>query len=152
MSTHRRSAAERSIESIRRSTAIPCRKSGVVCRLSATAWLSFATVEIADLRAGTRGASISMCEREHRSSGIPVPVVRAGTPRSGGSGNGATIEVRTLSKSENTGNIRLQESAVTQQDTREPVDDRGVHRRAGVDYPDRSAGNGKDAPGSGTGN
>jgi transposase len=109
-------------------------------------------VETAEFRAGMRGDGVAMCEREHRSPGVPASIIGAGTLGSGSPGGRATVESSEVPWAENTGNIRLQESTVAQQDVGQPVDARRVHRTKGVDYLDRTTGNGKDASGDGIGN
>ena len=112
---------------------------------------SFTAVETAGLRAGRRGDGVSMCEGEHRPSGIPVAVSRTGTVGSGGTCGGAAIESSTVPQSEDTGKLRLQMSTVAEQNVGQPVDAGRVHRAEGIDYLDRAAGDGQDASGDGTG-
>lgn len=112
----------------------------------------FTAVETAEFRAGMRGDGVSMCERKHRSSWVPAPIIGAGTLGSGGKGGRAAIKGSEIPQPENIGELRLQESTVAQQDVGQPIDERGVHRAEGIDYLDRTARNGKDPSGNGTGN
>ena len=113
---------------------------------------SLATVETAEFRAGMRRDRISLCEGEHRPSGVPAPTLGAGTLGSGSTGGRATIESSEVPKPENIGELRLQESTVAQQNVGQPTDEGGVHRESGIDYLDRTAGNRQDASGDRTGN
>jgi transposase len=109
-------------------------------------------VETAEFRAGMRRDGISLCEGEYRSSGVLAPTFGAGTLGSGGTGGGETIESGEVPQFENTGELRLQESTVAQQDADQPTDARRVHRESGIDYLDRTARNGQDASGDRIGN
>jgi len=112
----------------------------------------FTAVETAEFRAGMRGDGVSLCEGEHRPSGLPAPIIRTGTLGAGSTGGGAAFESSEVPQSENIGELRLQESTVGEQDVGQPVDERGIHRAQGINHPDRTTRNGQDTSGDGIGN
>lgn len=110
---------------------------------------SFTAVETAEFRAGMRRDGVSMCEGEHRPSGIPAPISGAGTVGSGGSCGRAAFEGSAVSEFEDAGVVRVSSPAEFESTSGESTDARGVHRESGVDHSDWSAGDGQDAFGNG---
>jgi transposase len=112
---------------------------------------SFTAVETSDLRSGMRGGSLSLCEGEHRSSGLLASVVGAGTFGSGGASSPAQIESRTVPQFEDSGELRLQSATESEQDACDSVDAWRIYREPGVDHSDWSTRHGQDASCDGTG-
>ena len=69
-----------------------------------------------------------------------------------GGGNLRNVASRPLSQCEDAGELRLSGSTESEPAPHQSVDARGVHRESGVGHLDRTAGDGKDALGNGTGN
>lgn len=72
--------------------------------------------EVADDGAGLRGDSRSLCNGEYRPSRFPAAIIGARTVGSGSKGSGATIEVCEVPEFQNTGRLRIQGTAVSEQD------------------------------------
>jgi|GEM_PF-95232 len=112
---------------------------------------SLATVETSGLRAGMRGDLVSLCGGEHRSPGVPSPVVGAGGSGSGGTRGGTSFEVCPLSESEDTGDVRFSIPTEFESDACESVDAWGIHREPRVDHLDRTTGYRQDPLSNGIG-
>jgi transposase len=85
------------------------------------------TVEAAELRAGLRGDGSTLCNRECRSPGVPVAIIGTGTPGPRGTCSGPSLESGTIPMPENTGELRLQDATLAEQDAGQPVDARRIH-------------------------
>jgi transposase len=112
---------------------------------------SFTAVETSGLRTGMRGGGLSLCEGEHRSSGLSLATCGEGITGSGIASGRAAFESSAVPQFEDLGELRLQDATQSQQDAGSSVDAWGIHRESGVDHSDWTAWHGQDASRNGTG-